>query len=75
MDFKVRGLEFKSSECKIIKKNWGVRSRGVRSGGLGVNRVRESIELGIGGSIGIGSGLVMSTLFLLRNTLAKKKTN
>ena len=52
------------------KRNWGVRSRGrvrVRV------RVRGSIGLVIGGSIGIGSGLVMSMLFLLRNTPPPQK--
>ena len=58
MDFRVRGLEFRVQNNEK-KKKLGVRSR---------DRVRGSIGLGIGGLIGIGSGLVMSTLFLLRNT-------
>ena len=71
LDVKVRGLEFKSRGVQNNKKNWGVRSRDRV-------RVRGSIGLGIGGSIGIGSGLMMSTLFLLRNTPPppqKKKIN
>ena len=43
MDFKVRGLEFKSRRVQNNeKKNWGVRSRDRV-------RVRGSIGLGIGG--------------------------
>ena len=43
MDFKVRGLEFKSSRGQNNKKTLG---------GLGLGR-----GLGIGGSIGLGIGL------------------
>ena len=79
MDFKIRGLEFKSRWVQNNgKKNWGVRSRDkVRDRGSIGRLVNKEGEVNRDrGAIGIGSGLVMSTLFLLRNTPrpAQKKT-
>lgn len=62
MDFKVRGLEFKSRRVQNNKKlGGGARSR---------DKVRGSIGLGlwIGLGIVIGLGLGVSVLLFLRNT-------
>ena len=60
MDFKVRGLEFKSSECKK-KKMGGARSRDRDRGSIGLG-----IGIGIGGSIGLGIGIGLG---VVRETL------